>query len=190
MKGERTKKMLVDTIIGLSREKTLDKVNVADIATAAGVSRQTFYYHFESIFAAYSWTLRRDMKYGHLDMDSDYLPNPKAYISDACRAISANREFTQAMIDGGFSMQMRMAILTDLYPLCRKYIADLGVTGPERALELLANFQAEGNIGILMQWLNDGMPDDIDTVLPEFYRMMLEELVPAILERIQKTKTD
>lgn len=40
------KKHLADTLKGLSREKSLEKISVGDIVKAGHVNRSTFYYHF------------------------------------------------------------------------------------------------------------------------------------------------
>lgn len=41
-----SKRLLADALTGLMECKPLDQVRVAEIAAAAGVSKQTFYHHF------------------------------------------------------------------------------------------------------------------------------------------------
>ena len=41
-----SKRLLADALTGLMECKPLDQVRVAEIASAAGVSKQTFYHHF------------------------------------------------------------------------------------------------------------------------------------------------
>ena len=41
-----SKRLLADALAGLMECKPLDQVRVAEIASAAGVSKQTFYHHF------------------------------------------------------------------------------------------------------------------------------------------------
>ena len=48
-KGERTKEALAAALEDLLRERPLGKIHVRDITDRAGVDRQTFYYHFDTL---------------------------------------------------------------------------------------------------------------------------------------------
>ena len=48
-KSERTKAAMADALEELLRDKPLAKIHVRDITDKAGVDRQTFYYHFDTI---------------------------------------------------------------------------------------------------------------------------------------------
>lgn len=42
-----TKKAIAQALKNLCRDKAFDKISIADITTACGLNRQTFYYHFQ-----------------------------------------------------------------------------------------------------------------------------------------------
>ena len=44
------KSMIADAFIKLSGEKNIDKITVKDIVDECGISRQSFYYHFQDIY--------------------------------------------------------------------------------------------------------------------------------------------
>lgn len=58
--GERTKLMLAESLRNLMQKKTLDKIKIHEIVDACGVNRQTFYYHFQDIYALVEWMYNYD----------------------------------------------------------------------------------------------------------------------------------
>lgn len=60
--GDRTKLMLAESLRNLMKKKTLDKIKIHEIVDACGVNRQTFYYHFQDIYALIEWMYQYDAK--------------------------------------------------------------------------------------------------------------------------------
>ncbi len=58
--GDRTKLMLAESLRNLMRKKPLDKIKIHEIVDACGVNRQTFYYHFQDIYALVEWMYQYD----------------------------------------------------------------------------------------------------------------------------------
>jgi TetR/AcrR family transcriptional regulator, ethionamide resistance regulator len=56
---------ILDATEGLLAERRLDELSVADILTAAGVSRASFYFYFESKYAVLADLVRRAVAEGH-----------------------------------------------------------------------------------------------------------------------------
>lgn len=46
----RTRKLIMDSFIELSRKKEFKDITIKDITTEANINRATFYYHFEDIY--------------------------------------------------------------------------------------------------------------------------------------------
>ena len=46
-----TKKAILESFLRLAEKKTIDKITVRDIVDDCGVNRNTFYYHFQDIYA-------------------------------------------------------------------------------------------------------------------------------------------
>ncbi len=60
--SDRTKLMLAESLRDLMKKKTLDKIKIHEIVDACGVNRQTFYYHFQDIYALIEWMYQNDAK--------------------------------------------------------------------------------------------------------------------------------
>lgn len=43
------KEVIADAFVSLAQRKNADKITVKDLVEACGISRQTFYYHFQDI---------------------------------------------------------------------------------------------------------------------------------------------
>ena len=50
------KPMIADAFLKLSKEKNIDKITVKDIVDECGISRQSFYYHFQDILEVIEWS--------------------------------------------------------------------------------------------------------------------------------------
>lgn len=53
------KRMIADTFLQLSKEKRVDKITVKDLVERCGISRQTFYYHFQDILEVIEWSVQQ-----------------------------------------------------------------------------------------------------------------------------------
>ena len=58
--GEKTKLLLANSLRKLMKKKSLDKIKIREIVEDCGVNRQTFYYHFQDIYALVEWIYTYD----------------------------------------------------------------------------------------------------------------------------------
>lgn len=54
------KRQIADTLLQLLEKKSLEKITVKELGTICGISRQTFYYHFEDIPHLLRWIMDSD----------------------------------------------------------------------------------------------------------------------------------
>lgn len=50
-----TKKAIGDAFLEAARQKPIDKVTVKDVVAICGITRQTFYYHFQDLIEVIEW---------------------------------------------------------------------------------------------------------------------------------------
>jgi len=60
MKSEVTKDLLCESLKRLLAQKSLDKISIKAITDGCGLNRQTFYYHFDDIYQAVDWLLKKE----------------------------------------------------------------------------------------------------------------------------------
>ena len=90
----QTKEAIVETFLALARQKNIDKITVKELADCCGISRQSFYYHFQDILAVIEWLLQRAQQ----------------DISARCRAASSPDEAVRIMV----------GLFIEHYPLYKK----------------------------------------------------------------------
>ena len=77
----QVKPMIAEAFIRLSKQKNIDKITVKDLVEACGISRQTFYYHFQDILEVIEWSL--DQAFSHLLEQSLAADDPEAVLREA-----------------------------------------------------------------------------------------------------------
>lgn len=58
--GEKTKLLIANSLRKLMKKKSLDKIKIREIVEDCNVNRQTFYYHFQDIYALVEWIYTYD----------------------------------------------------------------------------------------------------------------------------------
>ena len=56
--ARNTKWAIIEAYIELIKTKNIDKVTVKDVVEVCGITRQTFYYHFQDLMDVIEWGLR------------------------------------------------------------------------------------------------------------------------------------
>ena len=56
--ARNTKWAIIEAYIELIKTKNIDKVTVKDVVEVCGITRQTFYYHFQDLLDVIEWGLR------------------------------------------------------------------------------------------------------------------------------------
>lgn len=60
MSSQLTKRALEESLKRLLLTKPLNKITIADITSDCGISRMTFYYHFQDIYDLVEWACEED----------------------------------------------------------------------------------------------------------------------------------
>ena len=69
-----TKRALAASITTLLEKKPLDRITIKDITDECGVTRNTFYYHFQDVYDLLSYIFREQadpVSYTHLHGEND-----------------------------------------------------------------------------------------------------------------------
>lgn len=92
LKGRRTKRKLAAALKAQLERHGLDRVRVHDLTDPCEIHRQTFYYHFEDVYALFAWCAEEDGRavsgamlgqetwQGRLGVLLDFLGRDRGYI--------------------------------------------------------------------------------------------------------------
>lgn len=57
LKGRRTKRKLADALEALLETRPLERIRVHSLTDRCDIHRQTFYYHFDDVYALFTWSV-------------------------------------------------------------------------------------------------------------------------------------
>lgn len=141
----------------LARTGDVDKITVTSLVEACGISRQTFYYHFQDIYDLLHW----------------FLEHETAQVLDACPtwqdALMASFRYIQdnhAIIYHIFRSGGREHLDCQFFTLSRALITRLldnasqGLSLSQQDQEFLVDFYMYALAGTMLGWLADDMKED------------------------------
>lgn len=183
---EMTKKLLSDSLKKLLNKKTLKKITVKEVVTECGLTRQTFYYHFQDMYELLDWTFSDIVKTalnGSKENDREesykklfiYINENKSLFISTLKCIGRDH-FESAMYPQLFRYNKDHII---------KLSFDTGKNIPEKKIDLLANLQTISLISFLANWLNDNKKQDFRE-LNELIKMFDATLDEWILNTLTK----
>ena len=149
-----SKRLLADALTGLMECKPLDQVRVAEIASAAGVSKQTFYHHFSDKYHLMEYCFR-DMFAAPFERMGTLAPFDECYIEflQQChqRKTFLRNAFTSQDVNSLYRV-MHRALRDAFGARVRVHgVPDEGETG------FCLDFFSKGCAGCTRHWFDQGM---------------------------------
>ena len=178
--SQTTKYALAASLKHLLLQKPLTKITINDIAEDCGISRMTFYYHFRDIFDLVEWACQEDAVRA-LKGKKTYDTWQEGFLN-IFRAVEANKPFIMNV----YRCVSRERIEQYLNPLIHNLI--LGVV-EEKAAELpvseedkrfIASFYEYAFIGIVLEWIGNGMKEDPAAIVESTSRAVRGNIVRAL----------
>ena len=169
------KRMIGETFMEMVRRRGLDKVTVKDLVAECGVSRQTFYYHFQDLMEVVEWAVQRRMDEAlarSLEMDSER-EVMKFFLTDAAE----NSQMISRMLNSQRREQMER-ILVDgvkgyLKALFRARHGGLALSQEDQ--EVALDFCACGLAGLIFRHcVNRSL--DVDALAERMCRLLSGEM--------------
>ncbi len=154
---------LKKTFVELLEEKPLDKITITDITNKCGVNRNTFYYHYHDIYDILGQILN-DEKAKILDMASDDFSTwQKAVLEGTKFALenkrliynvynSVNRDIIENFLFDSVFISMKNFVETEA--------AEISPKPSEDSIDNISNLLSSSIVGIMLNWLRNGMSDD------------------------------
>ena len=178
----RTKRLLTDALIGLARHKSVFKLTVRELSSAAGVNRATFYRHYASI-AAFVEELMDDLLDGLVDThglgragevaEHDYYRSWLEFARD-------NRELIGMLLSANGAPEFRRRLIQNgvdawSYILRPGRVAELD----EVSGGYIATYVTSAHVGVLTRWLEGGCAEDLDTMCALLHRLSVAGALTA-----------
>lgn len=170
LRVKRTLQLIQDAMIELMGERGFERTTVRDITERAMINRATFYLHYEDKYdllqrmadgmlaeLSRSMELPTGFRPHELNMDED---SPPPSFVRQFEHLAAHNAFYRVMLgpmgQPGFAARMEAAIREALY--ARSALAQPNDRELRVPRDLIIRYCTSAHLGIVMQWLEDGMP--------------------------------
>lgn len=169
-KPQLTKTLLADTLKALVSQKPFDKISVGEIVTAAGLNRQTFYYHFADKQELVCWIFDTEV-----EMLADKNQN-NTILDELVEYVYSEKEFYISALTSDVQNNLREHI----YHFACQGIADriVSILGEremtDNAITLFSRFFANAMVGTLVQWAQDGMTRNPHQYNADYAHILIE----------------
>ena len=150
-----TKHAIAAALKELCREKSFDKISIADITSTCGLNRQTFYYHFEDKYELLNWIYYTE-GFARL-VDGITLENWDSHIAVLFETMRADKKFYENTVRctpdtfGNYLFKVVRALFLEAVEAL-----DNG-TVPDADKAFFADFYAYGSCGTVRAWVAAGM---------------------------------
>ena len=178
-----TEKAIREVFVKLLNERPLDKITIKDITETCGISRNTFYYHFADIP-----TLLEDIINGEIERvlskTETELAWEDAFISGAQFALE-NKRFIYHAYKSVRHEEVERYLNSVAGEIMHRYVTRVAEDIPvsEEDKQLIAEFYKAALVGMIVDWLNQGMKTDPVPIVKRL-GTMLEGNIEVSLKRV------
>jgi len=167
----RTKKLLKDSLASLLMEKDINDITVKEIVDLADINRGTFYLHYKDIYDMLN-QIENDM-ICDLEEIANKFPGavlkgaPKPYIEEIFQYVKENQEFCRMLLGSHGDMAFVEKLKEMVEDKCFRSIMEACPENELQSYEFFASFTVSGCIGLLQNWMEQGMkitPDKLAQV--------------------------
>ncbi len=181
-----TKKALASSLKKLMQKTSLDKITVKDVVNDCGVNRQTFYYHFQDIYDLLGWIYRTEAVDGIADCKT-YDTWPKGFLK-IFQYVGENQEFCLNTFHSLGREHLERFLHEVTYDLLIGVVNEVaqGTDVSEKETSFIANFYTAAFIGLMTNWIQDGMKEDPAQIIDDLSKLIEGDIARAIAKYTQK----
>ena len=167
-------------------QKPLTKITIADITEDCGVSRMTFYYHFQDIYDLVEWACFEDASRA-LDGKKTYATWQEGFLN-IFEAVLENKPFIQNVYHAVSREQVERYLYRMVQQLVFAVVEEqaAGIPVAERDKRFIADFYKYAFVGIMLDWVRDGMQEDPKRIVERISLLIEGDIVRAL----EKMRTD
>ncbi|BEP29878.1 TetR/AcrR family transcriptional regulator [Helicovermis profundi] len=177
-----TERALAQSLKKIMKTSPLNKITINDIVNDCGVSRRTFYYHFQDIYGLLEWLLITEVR-AILNENRTYetwqkgfkqilvyLLKNKEIIFNTYNSIG--REFLEVhLYDGVFKL---------IYNVVDELSKDITIKEIDK--EYIVDFYKFAFVGLLLDWIKNNMSEDSEQLIDKLDKLIEGDLQRAILK--------
>ena len=159
MEKNGTKEKLAKSLWQLLKDRPFDKITIGELSEHAGISRQTFYYHFDKVFDVFAWRIET-LKKQNISTKSLII-----YSFEICRILHSQKTVVMNIYDSSDKATLMDFIFNDMLPMSRLFLqTQIGEMLSEEDLNTVSRYIDYAYTGLIKDWLGTGMKEPFDGV--------------------------
>lgn len=188
--AQTMKQALAQALKELLENRTIDKITVKDIVERCGVNRQSFYYHFRDIYDLMEWSLMEDIEQYTSQLAGER--HWKERVRRIFHLLLSNRKVILHSYNSVNRIQYEQFLRKWIRPIFRQMIQSVAqkVPAPEEKQEFLADIFTWGCTGLLLDWLEQGMPDGYQIHLEDYFVLFDNSIEQALVKFQTQTERE
>lgn len=154
--SDQTKAHLAKVLKVQMQHKPLDRITIAELSAAAHVNRNTFYYHFDDIYALLKWTLEADIgrkvmqDLGAATWETKYQLVLDYIVANQIFCLNAFHSVGRDMLE-----EFLFQAATDMV----KPVLDIDPATPAQTVADICNFYGAAIVGQVLLWLAQSLKE-------------------------------
>lgn len=153
----RRKRALSEALKQLMRKKPLNRITVNEVLALCGLSRSTFYYHFEDIYHLLRWTLEQEAL--NVLKKMDFLINTDEALQFILDYVEENRSVLNNAYTALGHEEMKRFFYPDLFAIENSMVeqaeASRSVALPQQEKDFLSMFFCEAAASSIFNYLQN-----------------------------------
>lgn len=158
--AQTTKRAIEASLKHLLLQKPLDKITINDIAADCGISRMTFYYHFQDIYDLVEWCCEEDARKA-LEGKKTYDTWQQGFLQ-IFEEVLKNKPFVMNVYHSVSREQIERYLYNMTYQLLIGVVDEQAkeMNVREEDKKFIAHFYKFGFVGLMLEWVKGGMKED------------------------------
>lgn len=160
MPSQLTKRALEESLKRLLLTKPLNKITIADITSDCGISRMTFYYHFQDIYDLVEWACEEDA--ARAIAGNKTADTWQTGLLDTFLALRENKPSIASIYHDMSREQVERFLVPVVSDLVKSVVDEHAARRHvrEQDRDFIARFFAHALIGTVLDWIARDMRDD------------------------------
>ncbi|MFD1429617.1 TetR/AcrR family transcriptional regulator C-terminal domain-containing protein [Lacticaseibacillus mingshuiensis] len=183
MASDKTKRLLGEQLRKMMATTSLEHITIDALTEAAGVSRNTFYYHFDDIYSLLAWVYDQEI-ISQVAKNAQIAKWQTAY-RILLDYIDENRTFCLASFNSVGRDLLERLLATVAEQLVLKVVDDADPSLPKHVKDDICNFYGLAIVAQVIQWLMNGLAESKDALVNRA-EMMLTGSIKVATENARK----
>ena len=172
---ERTKAKILEALLELSKEKSINEISIRELTERAKIHRNTFYIHYTDVYGTVAAEVTEQFTPQQLrENASDVLEIIFSYLKE-------RREYCMLMLENRTRISVGQKVLESVF---EKYLTAFEDSCDRQAFAFQVQFRycTSGVIGIVLYWIERGCMESPKEMAELTGKLMTKGLEGAILE--------